>query len=116
MPTPKKKAPVKKAAVPRGRAEYPVEKVDELAEPLPPRGNKAQYLTLLGPLMEDPGQRYLVGVYTSTGGAARVKRQIQAGKTLVPGEVGDWDFETVRTNIAPNTPGSHLYATYRASR
>lgn len=119
--TPKKKTAstpgVKKGT--KNTAKYPVSAVSEIAEELPRSGNRARYEKLMGPLVEDVGQTYLLGVFTSTGGARRVANQMRKGKTAVPGGVVEnWEITAIKTmvddpaNEGEQTEGSHLYVKY----
>ena len=125
MPTPTKKAPVKKAGGTGGgpgsrgptRVNYAVTPVNEMAEPIHGTGgNRARYVKLMQPLLEHPGQLFLLAEYQAEQGATRVKSQIVNGKTEVPEGPDAWELTAIKTNVADGeggtTVGSHLYARY----
>jgi hypothetical protein len=57
----------------------------------------------------------LVAMFESENGAANLRRRIQAGKTLVPGGVGDWEIvaRPERDEEGRKTGRSELHAQWR---
>lgn len=120
MATPKKKTassdstPTKRGPT---KVNYPAKPVDIMAEAVKSSGGgRARYMNLMQPLVESPGQLFLLAEYQAETGASRVKNQIQKGNTEVPGGADAWELTAVKTTVADGeggeTIGSHLYAKY----
>lgn len=123
MPTPTKKKTATKTegqgAGSRGptKVSYPAKPVEEMAEEVKKgSGNRARYMNLMQPLVDQPGQLFLLAEYQAETGASRVKNQITKGKTEVPGGADAWELTAIKTTVddgeGGETIGSHLYAKY----
>lgn len=99
------------------KVQYPAKPVEEMAEPIKRQsGGHQRYMRLMEPLVESPGQLFLLAEYQAETGANRVKNQIAKGKTEVPGGPDAWELTAVRTEVPDGeggtTIGSHLYGEY----
>lgn len=121
MATPKKKTASNSDSetTKRGptKVNYPAKAVTEMAEAVKGGGGgRARYMNLMQPLVEQPGQLFLLAEYQAETGANRVKNQITKGNTEVPGGADAWELTAVKTTVTDGdgneTIGSHLYVKY----
>ena len=103
------KEATKKAPKTRTQPEYVMQPVDEIPPSEDSRG--LRYFELLSPMVEHPGQTYLIAHYATDAGASAVKRQLVRGKRTIP--AGKWEFAS-RTWLDPDTGirRSSLYGMY----
>lgn len=112
MAAPKKKV-ARRSSAPVITSDVTKAVVDELPPDRRPSARELKYANVLADVREKvgAGRAVQIATFIAAGGAAAVKRALEAGERYIDGDVGDWQFDARR--LEGEDGGSVLYATLR---